>query len=89
MSKLQANNLIAQGNSLIEARYAITKNEQILLFAMISLINPKDKEFLIFSATTRELSQILNIHKATALREFDKITDRLMGRVIKLHKPNG
>ena len=50
VSKLKKNNLIAHANSLIESRYSITKNEQILLFAMISLINPNDKEF-VFSET--------------------------------------
>jgi plasmid replication initiation protein len=87
--KLQEKNLVAQANSLIEARYTITKNEQLLLFAMISLINPDDKEFLTFSVTIDQLSKILNINRATAIREFDKITDRLMSRVIKLQTPDG
>jgi len=89
VSKLHKNNLVAQANKLIEARYTITKNEQLLLFAMISLINPKDKKFLTFTTTTDQLSHILDIHPATALREFDKITDRLMSRVIKINKPTG
>lgn len=87
--KLQEKNLVAQANSLIEARYTITKNEQLLLFAMISLINHDDKEFLTFSVTIDQLSKILNINRATAIREFDKITDRLMSRVIKLQTPDG
>jgi len=46
MSNLTKNNLVAQTNRLIEARYTMTKNELLLLFAMVSLINPKDKNFL-------------------------------------------
>ena len=81
------NNLIAQANKLIEARYTITKNEQLLLFAMISLINPKDEQFLTFTTTTEQLAQILGIHPSTALREFNKLTNRLMSRVITVNLP--
>jgi len=89
LNNLEENYLVAQANSLIEARYTITKNEQLLLFAMISLIEPADKEFLNFSITVDQLSLILNIHRKTALREFDKITDRLLSRVIKIPTDQG
>ena len=89
LNNLEENYLVAQANSLIEARYTVTKNEQLLLFAMISLIEPTDKEFLHFSVTVEQLSLILNIHRKTALREFDKITDRLLSRVIKIPTNKG
>jgi len=89
MPKFNKNNSLAQANKLIEAGYTITKNEQLLLFAMISLINPKDEQFLTFTTTTEQLAQILGIHPSTALREFDKITDRLMSRVIRINTTKG
>jgi hypothetical protein len=66
MSHLTKNNLVAQTNRLIEARYTMTKNELLLLFAMVSLINPKDKDFLTFKTSVAHLSEILGIHPATA-----------------------
>lgn len=89
VSKLKKNNLVAQANTLIEARYSITKNEQILLFAMISLINPKDKEFLTFSVDYRHLAEILDIDKKSALRELELVIARLMSRVLKIDTPTG
>ena len=89
MPKLQKNNLVAQANVLIEARHKITKLENLLFVAMVSLINPKDKEFLIFRVTIEEMAKILNVHPVTARREFDKVTDKLMGRIIKVFTPNG
>jgi len=89
MSKIKKNNVISQANTLIEARYSITKNEQILLFAMISLINPKDDEFLTFSVDYKHLSEILDIDKKSALRELELVISRLMSRVIKINTPTG
>jgi plasmid replication initiation protein len=89
MAKLQKNNLVAQANSLINARYKITRLEYSLLATMISLINPKDKEFLKFEVTVHELAKMLEIDPKNALREFDKITDRLMACVIRIRTPHG
>ncbi|MBE8233221.1 MAG: replication initiation protein, partial [Endozoicomonadaceae bacterium] len=89
MSNLTKNNLVAQTNRLIEARYTMTKNELLLLFAMVSLINPKDKNFLTFKTSVAHLSEILGIHPATAPREFDKITNRLLARVLTLKVEKG
>ena len=89
MARISKNNLVAQANSLIEARYSITKNEQILLFAMISLINPNDKEFLTFTIESGHLAEILEIDKKSALRELELVIARLMSRVIKINTPTG
>jgi len=89
LSKPVKNNLAAQANDLIKARYTITKNEQLLLVAMISLINPNDKEFLAFRVRSEQVADLLNIDKKSALREFEKIIDRLMSRVIKVKTSTG
>ena len=89
MPNLKKNNLIAQANKLIEARYTITKNEQLLLFAMISLINPNDEEFLTFSVNYENLIEILGLDKKSGLRELKNIISRLMSRVIKINTPHG
>ena len=89
MQKLKSTNLVAQANSIIEGRYTTTKNEQTLLFAMISLIDPKDEEFPIFSVTLDELATILKINRTSAVREFKKISRRLLKRIIEINSPNG
>jgi len=89
MSKLQKKNLVAQHNNIIEGRYYATKNELTLLIAMISLINPNDREFLTFSVTVDELARILMLDKKSALREFKKISTRLLKRVIEVKTEDG
>jgi len=89
MRNLQKNNLVAQANKIIEARYSITKNEQLLLFAMISLINPDDNKFLVFSVTYENLVNILNIDKKSGNREIKNIIKRLMSRLITINTPKG
>lgn len=89
MSKLQKHNLVAQANNLIEARHNLSKGEKLLLLAMISLINPKDKEFGFFSVTVDRLKEVLEINKTTANKEFERIITRLMGRVVKIKTAKG
>ena len=89
VSKLQEKNIVSQSNSLVEARYRVTKIEQKLLFAMISLIEPNDKNFLTFSITVDQLSKILNLERRSALREFKKASKRLLKRIIELRVSNG
>jgi plasmid replication initiation protein len=89
VSKLQTNNLVAQSNKLIEGRYSATKNELLLLVAMISLISPKDKKLLTFAVSVNELANILNLDKRSALREFKKISQRLSKKTLELETPKG
>ena len=63
MSKLQKNNLVAQSNDLVNARFRITQNEFSLLAAMISLLEPNDKEFPVFTIGIKEISKILKINE--------------------------
>jgi plasmid replication initiation protein len=89
MSMLQKKNLVAQHNNIIEGRYYATKNELTLLIAMISLINPKDRDFLTFSVTVDKLAEILMLDRKSALREFKKVSTRLLKRVIEVKTKDG
>ena len=89
MSKLQKNNLVAQSNDLVNARFRITQNEFSLLAAMISLLEPNDKEFPVFTIGIKEISKILKINERNTFKELDKVTDRLMKRVSRVWTPEG
>ncbi len=89
MQKLNRNNLVAQGNKMIQGRYSLTLNEKLLLQAMVSLINPKDQEFKDFCVTLDELCSILNVDRKSATREFKKTSNKLLKRIIEIEKPNG
>ena len=84
MQKLNSNNLVAQGNKMIQGRYSLTLNEKLLLQAMVSLINPKDQEFKDFCVTLDELCSILNVDRKSATREFKKTSNKLLKRIIEI-----
>ena len=84
MSKLSLNNLVAQGNKMIQGRYVLSRNEKLLLQAMASLINPKDQEFSDFCVTLDELCNILDIDRTSATREFKKVSNKLLKRIIEI-----
>jgi plasmid replication initiation protein len=87
MPKLNSNNLVAQANKMIQDRYALTRNEKLLLQAMTSLINPKDQQFADFCVTLDELCEILNIERTSATREFKKVSNKLLKRIIEIDSP--
>jgi len=78
---------IVQSNKLVEARYSLTVGEQRLIFAMTSMIHPDDVDFFVYEMRVKDLAELLNFDLKYAYSEIDKITDKLMERV--LHIPEG
>ncbi len=81
--------IVVQSNSLIESRYSITLGEQRLLLAMISLIHPDDIDFKPYILNVQDLAKFLNVDIKNAYREADKITDRLMKRILHIPQSDG
>ena len=78
------NNWIYQSNKLIEASYSFTVLEQKLIRLLASMIKKNDEDFKEYAFKATDLSKILNIHQKNIYKELDKITDRLMAKVIKI-----
>jgi len=89
LKSLSKNNLVTQANNLIEARYSLSKNEQLILCAMISFISPDDKDFLVYKTSISEFINILGVDRKSALREIENVIRRLLSRVIKIETPDG
>jgi plasmid replication initiation protein len=89
LKNLDGKNLVTQSNNLVEARYTLSKNEQLILCAMISFINPEDKEFLTYKTSISQFSELLGIDKKSSMREIGVIVTRLLSRVITIETPNG
>lgn len=89
LSEISENNLVAQANALIRASYKITRNEEMLLKAMMSLITPSDSDIPLFSVKASVLAKTINMDTTTAIREFDRITSRLMTRILRVETANG
>lgn len=80
---------VIQSNKLIEARYSLTVGEQRLILAMVSMIKPNDSEFTEYTIPLAELARLLGIDLSYTYAEIDKITDRLMSRVLHIRMQNG
>ncbi len=78
-----------QSNNLIESRYILTSSEQKLCLAMISKIQPDDIEFAGLEIKVSELAALIDINLKYAYFEIQKITKRLMGRVIHISEETG
>ncbi|MCI5196178.1 MAG: RepB family plasmid replication initiator protein, partial [Candidatus Electrothrix sp. AW5] len=89
MNKNKKSHLVVQSNKLIEARYSLTLGEQRLILAMVSMIQPDDADFFDYAISMKNLSELLNIDLKSSYREANKITERLLERVLHIQRPNG
>ncbi|WP_298839721.1 replication initiation protein, partial [uncultured Clostridium sp.] len=71
-------------NKLIEASYSFTVLEQKIVRLLASIIKKNDDDFKEYQFKATDLSKILNINQKNIYMELDKITDKLMGRYIKI-----
>ncbi len=89
MDRSKKHPIVVQSNKLVEARYSLTVGEQRLIFAMASMIHPDDVDFFVYEMQVKELAELLNFDLKYAYFEIDKITDRLMERVLRIPEEKG
>ncbi|MCP4487277.1 MAG: replication initiation protein [Gammaproteobacteria bacterium] len=89
MDRSKKHPIVVQSNKLVEARYSLTVGEQRLIFAMASMIHPDDVDFFMYEMQVKELAELLNFDLKYAYFEIDKITDRLMERVLRIPEEKG
>ncbi len=77
-------NWIYQSNKLIEASHSFTVLEQKLIRLLASMIKKDDVDLKKYQFKAIDLSEILGIHQKNIYKELDKVTDKLMLRVIKV-----
>jgi plasmid replication initiation protein len=82
--QLLDNAVVTRSNRLIEARYRLSLNEQRVVYAIISLIQPTDEEFNKFSFKVADLARFCKIPQKSAYRELEEVTRTLRSRVITI-----
>lgn len=90
MKKKPIKGLIVKANELVEARYRLTANEQKIILAMISSIQPKDEDFMVYNFDVKDLAKFMGVKYDAIYNEIDKITNRLLDRrlVISIREKN-
>jgi len=81
--------IVAQSNSLVEARYRLSNLEQRLIFSLISKIRMDDDDLHEYDIPLKELSQLMRIDLADAYKELAGITKQLMSRVLSIKSAKG
>ena len=87
--KTKKSSVAVQSNRLLEARYSLTVGEQRLILAMVSMIHPDDADFFDYEITVRDFSAIMNVDLANAYREIEKISYRILNRVLHIEEQKG
>ncbi len=87
--KTKKSPVAVQSNRLLEARYSLTVGEQRLILAMVSMIHPDDADFFDYEISVREFSVLMNVDLTNAYREIEKISYRIMNRVLHIEEQTG
>lgn len=79
--------MVVQSNRLIEARYRLTVEEQKIIKILISQIHRDDTDFQVYTFRVTELGDILGITHKQQYAVLNRVTDRLLTRILKFYNP--
>lgn len=79
--------LIVKSNELVEARYRLTANEQKIILAMVSSIQPEDEDFKTYRFLVKDLSKFLGVKYDAIYTEIEKISNKLLDRRLVIFNP--
>ncbi len=77
--------LVVKANDLVEARYRLTSNEQKLVIAMVSCIEPEDDDFKTYKFRIVELGEFMGIKHREIYKEIYDIANRLRKKDINIY----
>ncbi|MGL5244526.1 MAG: replication initiation protein, partial [Sarcina sp.] len=79
-------NLIVKANSLIESKYALPPNCQVVLGYIISLVNPlEDKRFKQVNLNIHEISELLGVPIKNTYKEVSNLVGKLMSATVGIY----
>ena len=78
--------IVTQSNKLVEARYNLSLGEQRLVMAMIAQVQPGDEDFKPYRISIAELAEFMGVSKNSMYQECKKLTEKLLGRVLKIQE---
>lgn len=80
--KMSDNALVVQHNSVIEARYRLTVEEQRLIKTLVSKVQTSDEDFKIYEIKVSELAKLLGISDTSYYERIKKVTRKILGNVL-------
>jgi len=81
--------LVIQHNSVIEARYRLSVEEQRLIKTLVSQIQSGDEDFKIYEIRIADLAKLLDISDTSYYDRVKKITRKILGNVLSFIDEHG
>jgi len=78
---------VAKLNSLIEAKYKLSKNEQKLILLLISQLGVDDEDFKPIRFKVADIHKFLGLKKETNYTYLKCLTENLLSKVLKIYDP--
>lgn len=82
------NHTITKSNSLIEARYKLTLEEQKLVLYMVSMVQPKDEDFSVYTISVKDFMALVDVKNKGVYGQFKEMADHLLRKPLYIKKEN-
>lgn len=80
--------IVTKSNALIEASYRLTVNEQRIVLALASKVQPEDENFKEYDFSIREFMILVGIKNKSTYKEIQETTKKLMQKVFEFRVGN-
>ncbi len=80
---------ICKSNTLIEARYRLSLNEQKFVLKSISLLDKNDRDFKEYVITVKEFQEITGMCRDEVYKELQKIAENILKKPITIISEKG
>src|SRR5699024_977508 len=89
--KMLTNNVVTQSNRLIEAKHthSLTLREQKIVLTFVSMIQPDDEDFKIYSLSVREFYKLFDLKGREHYTHMKGIIKKLMEKTIEIPREDG
>ncbi len=84
VEKVKDNQIAIMHNALIEARYKLTLEEQRIIIAVISLIEPNDDELKLYKINVQTLQELAGTKRKDIYRAVEEAIHGLLSKPIKV-----
>ena len=79
--------LVTKSNSLIEASYRLSANEQKLILMLIASVKKEDKEFYPYTISAKKLANVLGLKNKNIYKDIEKLVLGLQRKTLILENP--
>lgn len=81
---MDKNYIVTKSNKLITCSYDLSSQEQKIILALASMVQPQDKEFKEYEFKIKDFMELLGVNTKTKYTEIPKLTKELMKKVFEI-----